>query len=276
MMRTAVRDNWHQLLKDPSGFRDADRKLGHGKSMVIDKGLGLHSFTDFLQVAGSYTDIVKLAFGTAVLYDTELLREKLRLAVSRGIIVMPGGTLLEAAIEQGKAMSFFDTICNMGFTGVEISDGTIHLNRVRRTELIKEGVRRGLTVMTEYGKKAEGSRIDPEELAFTAHCDWDAGADLVTVEARESGLNVGLFDENGRCKEAVLGEVLRKVSKSGKLMWEAPLKSQQAELLLQFGARAHLGNIAPGDALALEAMRRGLRSDTFLFGQRTEYSDYMI
>lgn len=275
-MRTAVLDNWHQLLRDPSGCRIADRRKGLGTTMVIDKGMGMSAFSDFIHTAGPFVEIVKLGFGTAVLYDQELLRKKLTLASGGNIIIMPGGTLLEVAIQQGAVVSFLDKICSIGFTGVEISDGTIDLDRIRRTSLIKECVRRGLTVMTEYGKKAAGSEIDPEELAFTAHCDWEAGAKLVTVEARESGLNVGLFDERGHCKESILKDVLDKVDHAGRLMWEAPLKSQQAELLLQFGASVHLGNIAPADALSLEAMRRGLRSDTFEFGRRTTDPDYMI
>jgi phosphosulfolactate synthase len=276
MMRTAVSDNWHQLLKDPSGIRGRDRRLQLGKTMVIDKGLGLHSLTDFLQVSSPYVDMLKLAFGTSVLYDSELLRQKLRMASEHGIVTLPGGTLLEAAIKQNVTREFLDTVQHFGFTGIEISDGTIDLNRIRRTSLIKECVRRGFIVTTEYGKKAEGSVIDPEELAFTAHCDWEAGAELVTVEARESGLNVGLFDEKGQCKEAVLESVLKRVEHAGKLMWEAPLKSQQVELLRQFGPAVHLGNIAPGDALALEAMRRGLRSDTFHLGRHVYEIDYMI
>ncbi|MNH44451.1 Phosphosulfolactate synthase [compost metagenome] len=59
-------------------------------------------------------------------------------------------------------------------------------------------------------------------------------------------------------------------------MWEAPLKQQQVYLLQQFGPNVHLGNIAPSDALSLEAMRRGLRSDTFDFGRQRETYFYMI
>ena len=275
-MRTAELGHWHKQLMDPSGRRITDRQKQLGKTMVIDKGMGPLAFQDFIDVFGQYADMIKLGFGTAVLYPSELLRGKLRAATESGIIILPGGTLLEAAIAQQTVGPFLDTICELGFSGIEISDGTIELDRKRRTTLIKEGVARGLYVMTEYGKKAAGSVIDPEELAFTAQCDWEAGAELVTVEARESGIDVGLFDEQGRCKEEVLEEVLKKVSSCGKLMWEAPLKSQQADLLNQFGPGVHLGNIAPGDALALEAMRRGLRSDTFDFGRRGEYIDYMI
>lgn len=276
MMRTATVEEWHHLLKDPSGRRIASRMNRHGQTMVIDKGIGPNLFSDFIQVAGPYIDIVKLAFGTSVLYAPELLRYKLKLAKESGLIIMPGGTLLETAIQQQAVSSFLDTICSLGFNGLEVSDGTIELDRKRRTSLIKEGIKRGLYVVTEYGKKAAGSTIDPNELAFTAECDWEAGSMLVTVEARESGMDVGLFDEDGRCREHTLEEVLSQVSDSSRLMWEAPLKQQQIYLMRQLGPNVHLGNIAPSDGLALEAMRRGLRSDTFEFGGHSEPYFYMI
>lgn len=44
------------------------------------------------------------------------------------------------------------------------------------------------------------------------------------VEARESGIAVGLFDESGDRKEGVLDTVL---PDTNRIMWEAPLKLQQ-------------------------------------------------
>lgn len=274
-MITASATGWNRLLQDPSGKRAASRINRFGQTMVIDKGMGLHQFSDFVQLAGPHIDIVKLGFGTSVLYSPDLLRQKLKLATDNGLTVMPGGTLLEAAIQQQEIGSFMETVCQMGFNGIEVSDGTIELNRKRRSALIKEGIARGLCVITEYGKKAAGSTIDPEELAFTAECDWEAGAMLVTVEARESGVDVGLFDEAGKCREHTLEEVVSKVKDHKRLMWEAPQKQQQVHLLRFFGGDVHLGNIAPSDVLALEAMRRGLRSDTFEFG-KTDNDFYMI
>lgn len=46
-------------------------------------------------------------------------------------------------------------------------------------------------------------------------------------------------------------------------MWEAPQVSQQQKLLIKLGHSTNLGNIQPGDVLALEATRLGMRSDTF-------------
>ncbi|GMK46339.1 phosphosulfolactate synthase [Paenibacillus glycanilyticus] len=267
---------WHRTMHDPSGYRDYSPAKHKGKTMVIDKGIGLNAFADLIQVAGPYMDVIKLGFGTAVLYEPEFLQRKIELARKNGLIIMPGGTLLETAVQQRLTGSFFDSVCELGFNGIEVSDGTIEMSRKQRTELIKEGKQRGLLVLTEYGKKTAGSLIDPEQLAVTADYDLAAGAAWITVEARESGIDVGLFDEKGNCREQTIEQILTEMTSQDCLMWEAPLKQQQAYLLQQFGPNVHLGNIPPSDALALEAMRRGLRSDTFEFGMREEPAHYMI
>ncbi|MBW7473563.1 phosphosulfolactate synthase [Paenibacillus oenotherae] len=286
-MRAISRTAWPELLQDPSGLREKlcrtgdtavslNRHAGRGQTMVIDKGLGMHAFTDLLETAGHYMDCLKLGFGTAPLYPSELLHNKLQFAKRSGIIVMPGGTLLEAAIQQNVVPAFFETICRLGFSGIEVSDGTIELPRIQRTELIREGVRHGLRVVSEYGKKLSGSMIEADELAFTAEEDWKAGSELVTIEARESGTGVGLFDEDGECREDVLEAICRVIPDTRRIMWEAPLKHQQVLLLDTFGANVHLGNIPPSDALTLETMRRGLRSDTFHLARNIEALHYMI
>ncbi|PZD93427.1 phosphosulfolactate synthase [Paenibacillus sambharensis] len=274
---------WHPLLYNPGGQRDMSRltgsgagrkALGGGRTMVLDKGLGLNGFTDLIDTAGTYIDFIKLGFGTAPLYPTELLLRKISYAKLHGIIIMPGGTLLEAAVHMGVEDSFFDSVCRLGFDGIEVSDGTIELTREHRTALIREGVSRGLTVCTEYGKKEAGSVIDPEELARTSEEDWQAGADLVTIEARESGMDVGLFDKEGSCRQDTFSRIMSTVQKPESILWEAPLKEQQVFLIKAIGADVHLGNIPPADVMALEAMRRGLRNDTFAVSKTP--SAYMI
>lgn len=279
---------WSPELYDPSGLRkasdpdtvnrSASRIEGRGQTMVIDKGLGRNAFMDLIELAADYIDCVKFGFGTAPLYNTELLLYKIKLAKRNSITVMPGGTLLETAVQQDVVPAFFDTICSLGFNGIEVSDGTIELSRDKRTELIQEGRKRGLRVVTEYGKKLSGSLIDATLLAITAEADWEAGAELVTIEARESGVGVGLFDEEGECREDVLETILKFVPDTKRLMWEAPLKHQQVHLLRKFGSDVHLGNISPNDTLSLETLRRGLRSDTFGFGiqEKTAKANYYM
>ncbi|WP_281886648.1 phosphosulfolactate synthase [Paenibacillus sp. YYML68] len=253
---------WPAALSDPTGQR-AGKPRTQGKTMVIDKGLGLHALDDLLQTAAAHMDMLKMGFGTSPLYSTTLLRQKIELAKSHDLLVYPGGTFLEVAIVQGNVDSFFDMAAYLGFNGIEVSDGTIEMDRALRTELIKRAVDSGFTVITEYGKKGWGSSIELDELIETVVIDSELGAALVTIEGRESGKGVGIYDADGGCKDEELERVLSEVPSPELLLWEAPHKEQQVHLMKRLGSGIHLGNIAPGDVIALEALRRGLRSDTF-------------
>ncbi|REK57500.1 MAG: phosphosulfolactate synthase [Thermobacillus sp.] len=283
-MKLTPRGAWSPLLFDPVGERSGlradsadglDLKRSGGKTMVIDKGVGWHAYCDMIDAAGAYIDIIKLAFGTSVLYPTDLLLRKIGYARRNGITVIPGGTLLETAVRHDAASAFFDAVCALGFDGIEVSEGTIELGRRERTALIREGRARGLTVFAEFGKKEAGSAINPFALADAAEADWDAGASLVTIEARESG-TVGMFDGDGRPDPAVFEQIIKLITDTDRLMWEAPRKEQQVFLIRAAGPNVHLGNIAPGDVLTLEAMRRGLRNDTFMMHREPAALEYMI
>jgi len=274
MRNTTLKSEWPERLTDPSGRR-ASKPRSAGRTMVLDKGLGLNAFEDLLSLSGEYIDIVKFGFGTSPLYPLSVLRSKIELAEKYGIVVIPGGTLLETAVRLDVVPGFFRQVLAMRFTGIEVSDGTIHLERSLRSDLIREGRGLGLKVFTEYGKKQFGSRIDLSELAETAEEDLACGADLVTVEARESGIGVGLFDEHGACREDDLSAIRGALPNQERILWEAPLKEQQVALLKAIGPDVNLGNVPFHDVLALETMRRGLRSDTFEL-QQVSFFDYMI
>src|SRR5690606_25359782 len=112
------------------------------------------------------------------------------------------------------------------------------------------------------GKKLTGSNIETDRLIETVEVDIAAGAHMVTVEGRESGANVGIYDEHGNCDRAFVLDILRQLDHPDKIMWETPRKAQQLFFIKLAGANVNLGNIAPDEVMALEALRRGLRSDT--------------
>jgi phosphosulfolactate synthase len=259
--------DWIPSLQDPTGRREPKPRTC-GKTMVIDKGMGLHAFEDLLQTSGAYIDMIKIGFGTSPLYPSLLLQKKISMAKAHQIRVLPGGTLLEVAVVQDALDGFFDTAVMLGFDAIEVSDGTIDMSRGQRTELIRRGLDSGLEVFTEYGKKCWGSTIEIDSLIDTIYIDLEYGASLVTIEGRESGVGVGIYDEDGNCREDELALVLDRLPNRNVLMWEAPQKSQQVQLIKTLGAEVNLGNIAPSDIFALEALRRGLRSDTFVFDKR--------
>lgn len=58
-METTSQAQWIPVLSDPSGRRTAKPRTLGKKTMVIDKGLGIHSFEDLLATAGHHIDMLK-------------------------------------------------------------------------------------------------------------------------------------------------------------------------------------------------------------------------
>jgi len=256
---------WDDILRDPIPGRLPKPRTQRGLTMLIDSGLGLAETQDLVQLAGAYIDFVKLGFGTSKLYPADVLCEKIHLLQSSGIEVYPGGTFLEAAVLQNKWQEFLDRCQELGFRTVEVSDGTIPLSQELRRELIRRAVTQGFKVITEVGKKAEEARLSIDHQLAQIDADLAAGAYKVIIEGRESGKAVGLYDEHGRILRDEFDELVAKLPNTDPLIWEAPIRSQQEELIHVFGPNVNLGNINPRDIIALEALRVGLRSDTLRF-----------
>lgn len=233
-----------------------------GLTMLLDKGLGISATNDLLEISAPYMDWLKLGFGTAALYGSGLLRSKVRLARSFGVEAYPGGTFCEVALHQGALPAYLERCQALDFRWIEVSDGTIDLDPQRRAEAIRAARKAGFHVLTEVGKK-DGRRLSIGLICEMVARDLDAGADWVIMEGRESGMGVGLYDQKGRLDEDSLERVLESVPDPNRLIWEAPQKAQQEQLITRIGSNVNLGNIPPGDLLALEAMRQGLRGDTF-------------
>lgn len=251
---------WEGVLAFPVPGRAAKPRQT-GLTMVIDKGLALEPTRAFLSVAADAVDFVKLGFGTSAFYDAELLTAKLRLIRRAGVHVFPGGTFLEAAEWQEAAGRFLERAAELGFDYVEVSDGTVPIAPRRRRQLIGEARELGLRVVAEVGKKHPADRPSTSSLCRQIEADLRAGAELVVVEARESGKGVGIYDEEGGVREGELEAILA-AAPVERIMFEAPLKAQQQYLVERLGVNVNLGNVPPEEALALEALRVGLRGDT--------------
>lgn len=235
----------------------------NGLTMVIDKGTGVAATADLLETCGDYIDHWKCTFGTSAFVNADVLRRQLSQLTARGILTYPGGTLLEVALLETHCRVFMSRARDLGFTAVEISDGTITLPLFRRRNVIRCALDHGLTPITEVGKKDPTQQPTAVELAEQALQDLEWGAAFVTVEGRESGKGIGIYDDHGNVHaEAVvtIGDMLG--PQANRLLWEAPLKNQQAYLIQQLGPNVNLGNIPVGEVLALEALRVGLRFET--------------
>ena len=246
-----------------NGFLDlparAPKPRDRGITHVMDKGLSLDAVRGMMETSGDYVDIVKLGWGTS--YVTGNLGAKLDLYRSLGVPVVCGGTLLEAAESRGRIDAYRRWLSEQGFGCVEVSDGTIDMPRERKLELI-DMFARDFEVLSEVGSKDAEAMFAPYQWVGWIREELAAGATRVITEARESG-TAGIFRSTGEVRSGLIDEIAHELD-IGRLMFEAPQKSQQAWFILHFGPDVNLGNIPPEEVIPLETLRLGLRSDTMV------------
>lgn len=230
----------------------------YGLTMVMDKGMGLAGTRDFLSVGAPYVDIVKLGFGTSVV--TSHLREKIDIYLEYNIPVYFGGTLFEAFLVRNQIDDYIQILKDYDLKYVEVSDGSLVIPHVEKCGYI-EKLSKIVTVLSEVGSKDAAHIMAPYKWIELMKAELEAGATYVIAEAREAG-NVGIYRGTGEVREGLVQEILTQIPYE-KIIWEAPQKAQQVYFLELLGANVNFGNIAPSEIIPLEAMRIGLRGDTF-------------
>ncbi len=204
------------------------RPRAYGLTMVNDKGLSVAEARNLVSGAGPHVDLVKLAFGTPLV--TAGLQEKIQVFQDAGIPVYFGGLLFEAFVIRNQFNDYLGLLKQYNISHIEVSDGSIDISHEEKCGYIEKLSKYGV-VFSEVGSKdKEGT--------------------------------VGLYRNSGEVREGLVQEILTKVP-AEKILWEAPQKDQQLYFLTLIGANANLGNINPAEVIALEAMRVGLRGDTF-------------
>lgn len=229
-----------------------------GYTMVMDKGLSLRQVEDFLEVAGTYTDIVKLGWATS--YVTPNLDQKIKLYQDAGIPVYFGGTLFEAMIVRGQFDDYCRIVDKYKLEHCEVSDGSITIEHTVKCDYISK-LAKNYTVISEVGSKDVQKIFAPYKWIQLMKAELEAGSWKVIAEARESG-NVGIYRDSGEVRQGLVDEILTQIPEQT-IIWEAPQKAQQVWFIKLIGANVNLGNIAPADAIPLETLRLGIRSDTF-------------
>jgi len=230
----------------------------HGITMVMDKGLSVEEAKNFMSASHPHVDIVKLGFGTS--YVTPNLKEKLEIYRGYDIPVYFGGTLFEAFLIRNQFQDYIDVCKEFGISMMEVSDGSINIPHAEKCGYIEKLTKYG-TVLSEVGSKDAAHIIPPYKWIELMKAELLAGATYVIAEAREAG-NVGIYRGTGEVREGLVQEILTQIPEE-KIIWEAPQKAQQLYFLELIGCNVNLGNIAPSEMIPLEAMRIGLRGDTF-------------
>ncbi len=239
-----------------------------GLTMMMDKGLSVQEAANFIESSAQFTDLVKFGFGTGLI--TDQIGKKISLFKEAGIRTYFGGTMFEAFIIRGLFDEYRKLIDKYGLDTAEISDGSMampHDEKLNYIRLLSAQV----TVLSEVGSKVAGVEISNEKWISMMKAELAAGSWKVIAEARESG-NIGIYNKDGSSNTGLIDDILGHI-KVDDVIWEAPVKSQQAWFIKLLGANVNLGNIATQEVVALETLRLGLRGDTFFDFLPEKYQD---
>lgn len=247
-------------MKNPLTFipERPGKPRNSGLTMVMDKGLSVREAEDFMSVGSLYTDYVKLGFGTSLI--TPGVEKKIEIYKKAGAVPYFGGTLFEAFVIRNMFDAFVDLLDRTGIDMVEVSDGSYDIERNKKLDYISKLAAKR-TVVSEVGSKKKDVVYTPEQWVAMMKAELEAGSVKVIAEARESG-TTGIYNEDGSINNQIINAISENV-KMDNVIWEAPLKSQQAWFIKHFGANVNLGNIPPYEIIPLESLRLGLRGDTF-------------
>ena len=234
-----------------------------GITMVLDKGLGLETAESLMNISGDYVDYLKFGWGTSIVHEQDIIKDKVAMYKSHNITPYTGGTLFELAYMNDKLEEFFQEAHDLGFEAIEVSDGSTTISHDKKLECIESAKKAGFEVLSEVGKKYPGldKELSLDERIEYMQNELEAGSSLIIVEAREGGKNIGIYDKAGNAKEDEIDYILDNFD-GNKILWEAPNKDQQVFFILKLGNDVNLGNVSTDDITSLETLRRGLRGDT--------------
>jgi phosphosulfolactate synthase len=228
-----------------------------GFTHVLDKSMHLDDLAGFIDSAGMFIDFWKFGWGTG--YIDPVIGKKVEALSGQGIRACLGGTLLEVAWSQGKEDEYLAWASDIGLPCVEVSNGALDMPVPEKRRLISKAAGR-FEVLSEVGSKDPAAAVSASEWAEQAAGDIAAGASWVLGEGRESG-SVGLYTSEGKVREDVVEAMVTAVG-AGRIIFEAPRRSQQAWFVRRFGPDVNIGNVIPAEVLGLETLRLGLRADT--------------
>jgi phosphosulfolactate synthase len=231
-----------------------------GLTMVIDGGIPVSLFADLVSSAAEYIDLVKFGWGTAVV--TSKLGAKIDVLNAHQIGFYFGGTLFEKYLMQGRLEDFREFCRSWSCRHVEVSNGTMSLPNSEKASFVRK-LADEFTVVSEVGFKdpARSEQLPPSKWVEYINEDLEAGAALVTLEARESGKS-GICRPDGALRFGLIEDILTSGISQEKLVFEAPTTALQAHFVTRVGPNVNLGNIPADGVIGLETLRLGLRADT--------------
>ena len=229
----------------------------------FDPGYDPVTLAAHLKQSAHLISILKISMACWLVADEQATREKFAAAKANGVATVTGGGPFEIAVAQGQLPAYLDLCADIGVNRIEAGQGFTDMPLTPKA-VMAMARERGLAVQFELGEKHSGAFSDDIIAGLLAQGQsWlDVGAEEIVVEARESALGVGLFDDAGALNRK-FADRFAKAFGLEKVTFEAPNKPSQFALIEHFGREVRLSNVRLEELLRVEIYRRGLHSDAF-------------
>jgi phosphosulfolactate synthase len=244
------------------------------RTCPLDPGYDPESVASHLRQSGHLMTSLKISTAGWLIADEDATRDKFEAARARGVATVTGGTPFEVAVWQDRLPEYLDLCADLGAARVECARGFTEPDLSPR-EIVGMAAERGLGMDVELGGKHSGA-FTPQvvDALVDEGLRWlDAGTNFLVIEARESALDVGLFDSAGNFS-ALAAERFADAFGFDALLFEAPNKASQFALLDHFGPDIQLSNVRLEELLRVEIYRRGLHADAFAKPRLTFVEDH--
>lgn len=239
----------------PRGSKPRQR----GVTSVIDFGPDTFGWTgpagvsELLTCTADYIDYAKIYALNALLLPLDVVRSIVRLYREAGVKTYSGGILFEYAHKKGEIDGLLAHLEATGIGALEISENYITLDDEERKRYIDAFAARGFSVIYEFGRKNPVEALSIDELESIVSTMLGRGVAHIIIEQSE-------IDVTSRSAPEALRALARKPWFDRLLIEADPYRfpQQHAALIKDFGPEVNLANIAPGQALRLEGLRRGI------------------
>jgi phosphosulfolactate synthase len=233
------------------------------RTCPLDPGYDPASVAGHLAQSGHLMASLKISTAGWLIADEGVTRGKFEAARAAGVPTVTGGTPFEVAVHQGMLEEYLDLCADLGAARVECARGFTQPD-LSPEEIVGLAHARGLGLDVELGGKHDGAFTEQvvDDLIEEGRRWRAAGAHYLVIEARESAVDVGLFDADGRFAFEAAERFVEAFGFDA-LLFEAPIKSGQFALLDHFGPDVQLSNVRLEELLRVEIYRRGLHADAF-------------
>ena len=227
-----------------------------GITQVVDRFQGLDK--EEFDSLSTYVDYVKIRWGLPLIVEKEFLKKRIRYYHDRSVRVSTGGTLCELMLRTGKFSQFVSASKSAGFDIIELSDATFPVRPSSFEELAEKVSDAGMDFVAKAGRKDPSRQLSPEQLFKAVDRGLGAGSPWVVIEAGE-GFGAGVYRAEGSPNWELVDALASRFGRN-KLLFEAPLESQKAALILHFGPEIDLGAVELSQVASVESMRMGVRA----------------